>query len=375
MKKDPLTELRQQELAQKTAQLLIDPAAFKGEIDGLATALYTLRNSAGCVAQITNYGAKLVSLIVPDRNGDFADVVLGYDSIDRYVAGNADFGATVGRYANRIANAAFSLNGKTYSLAKNEPPNTLHGGEKSFRHVVWKGVQSDGQTLALTYYSKDGEEGYPGNLAVRVVYSLTEENALKIEYQATTDQETVINLTNHAFFNLAGQACADVLAQTLQINASSYTRVGKGNIPTGEIASIEGTPLDFRQETAIGARITADFEELHLAPIPGYDQNFVLDKKNGELDFAARMIDRQSGRVMELYTTEPGLQIYSAQHSTGEGKFIGKGGAAYRAHGSLCLEAQHFPDSPNQPNFPSTVLRVGEWYTQTTIYKFSTINE
>lgn len=358
--------------AQSADSLLVNPASFRKDVGGAMTELFTLKNKSGMLAQVTNYGAKLVTLIVPDRNGVPADVVMGYDNIDRYLTANPNFGATVGRYANRISNASFTLDGTTYQLTKNDGPNILHGGNKSFRHVVWKATQTDDSSVVLTYYSKDGEEGFPGNLSVRVVYSLTDTNDLMIEYQATTDKSTVINLTNHSFFNLAGHGNGNILGQLLQVNASAYTRVKAGFIPTGEIVPVEGTPMDFRKPMAVGSRIRDDYPELKLPATPGYDQNFVLDKKPGQLALAARMTDPQSGRVMELFTTEPGLQVFSGQNSTGTGGFVGKRGVPYQVYSSLCLEPQHFPDSPNRPEFPSTVLRPGEWYTQTSLYRFST---
>lgn len=353
--------------------LMVERAAFKGEVAGKPVDLFTLRNKAGMIAQVTNYGAKLVTLIVPDRDGRFDDIVMGYDSLERYRGGNANFGSTVGRYANRIGNAAFTLDGQTYALTKNDGPNTLHGGAVSFRQVVWDARQSDPASVALTYLSKDGEEGFPGNLSVRVVYSLTDANELKIEYQATTDKPTVVNLTNHSFFNLAGHGNGDILGEVLEVNASSYTPVKAGFLPTGQIAPVAGSPMDFRKATPVGARINDDFVELRLPAKPGYDQNFVLDKPAGELGLAARVTDPRSGRVLELLTTEPGLQVFSGQNSNGQGGFVGKRGVPYQIYSSLCLEPQHFPDSPNQPAFPSTVLRPGEWYAQTSIYRFSTV--
>jgi aldose 1-epimerase len=358
--------------AQSADSLLVDPASFRKDVDGAMTELFTLKNKSGMMAQVTNYGAKLVTLIVPDRNGVPGDVVMGYDNIDRYLTANPNFGATVGRFANRISNASFTLDGTTYQLTKNDGPNILHGGNKSFRHVVWKAAQAGDSSVALTYYSRDGEEGFPGNLSVRVVYSLTDTNELKIEYQATTDKSTIINLTNHSFFNLAGHGNGNILGQLLQVNASAYTRVKAGFIPTGEIVPVEGTPMDFRKPMAVGSRIREDYPELKLPATPGYDENFVLDKKPGQLALAARMTDPQSGRVMELFTTEPGLQVFSGQNSTGTGAFVGKRNVPYPVYSSLCLEPQHFPDSPNRPEFPSTVLRPGEWYTQTSLYRFST---
>lgn len=353
--------------------LLVERAAFQAEVNGRPVDLYTLRNKAGLLAQVTNYGAKLVTLIVPDRDGRPADIVMGYDSLNGYLKGNANFGSTVGRYANRIGNARFSLDGNTYTLTKNDGPNSLHGGAVSFRHVVWTATQSDPASVALTYLSKDGEEGYPGNLNVRVVYSLTDANELKIEYQAVTDKPTVVNLTNHSFFNLAGHGNGDILGELLEVNAARYTPVQPGFLPTGALAPVAGTPMDFRTPVAVGARINADFAELRLPAKPGYDQNFVLDKPAGALGLAARVTDPKSGRVLELLTTEPGLQVFSGQNSTGQGGFVGKRGVPYPIYSSLCLEPQHFPDSPNQPAFPSTVLRPGDWYTQTSLYRFSTV--
>jgi aldose 1-epimerase len=368
-----IVTLPQAALADGGDTLLVDRAAFEAEIAGKPVDLFTLRNKAGMLAQVTNYGAKLVTLITPDRDGRHADIVMGYDSLDGYLKGNANFGSTVGRYANRIGNASFTLDGATYALTKNDGPNTLHGGAVSFRTVVWTATQSDPASVALTYLSKDGEEGYPGNLNVRVVYSLTDANELRIEYQAVTDKATVINLTNHSFFNLAGHGNGDILGQALEVNASNYTPVKAGFLPTGTIASVAGTPMDFRKPTAVGARINDDFPELRLPAKPGYDQNFVLDKPAGDLGFAARVTDPKSGRVLELLTTEPGLQVFSGQNSTGQGGFVGKRGVPYHIYSSLCLEPQHFPDSPNQPTFPSAVLRPGGWYTQTSIYRFSTV--
>jgi aldose 1-epimerase len=358
--------------AQAPDSLLVSPAAFRKDVQGQATDLYTIRNKTGVIAQITNYGAKLVTLIVPDRNGTPADIVMGYDNIDRYLTANPNFGATVGRYANRISNASFTLDGTTYNLSKNDGPNILHGGNKSFRHVVWKATQPDESSVVLSYRSADGEEGFPGNLDVRVVYSLTPSNELRIEYRATTDKPTVINLTNHSFFNLAGHGNGDILGQLLQVNASAYTRVKAGFIPTGEIVKVEGTPMDFRKPTAVGSRIKDDYPELKLPATPGYDQNFVLDKKPGELALAATLTDPRSGRVMEVLTTEPGLQVFSGQNSNGAGGFVGKRDVPYQVYSSLCLEPQHFPDSPNRPEFPSTVLRPGATYSQLSVYRFST---
>lgn len=290
--------------------LLVSPDAFRKEVGGAMTELYTLRNKTGMMAQVTNYGAKLVPLIVPDRHGVPGDVVMGYDSIDRYLSANPNFGATVGRYANRIANASFTLDDKVYLLPKNDGPNILHGGDKSFRHVVWKAKQSAPNSVTLSYLSKDGEEGFPGNLDVSVTYTLSDDNAMKIAYQASTDKPTVINLTNHSFFHLGGHGNGDILSQLLEIKASHYTRAKAGFIPTGELVPVQGTPMDFRKPRPIGWRIQDDHPELKLGK-QGYDQNFVLDKTPGELALAARLIDLNSGRVMEVLTTEPGLQLFS----------------------------------------------------------------
>ena len=361
-------------IANSADSLLVPRDAFRKEVGGEITDLYTLKNKSGMAVQVTNYGAKLVTLIVPDRHGAPGDVVMGYDSIDRYLSANPNFGATVGRYANRIANATFSLDGKTYTLTKNDGPNILHGGNKSFRHVVWKAKQSAPNRVTLTYLSKDGEEGFPGNLNVSVTYTLTDDNAMKIDYQATTDKPTVINLTNHSFFHLGGHGNGDILRQLLEINASRYTRAKAGFIPTGELVPVEGTPMDFRKPRPVGLRIQDDNPELKLGK-QGYDQNFVLDKKTGELGLAARLIDLDSGRVMELHTTEPGLQLFSGQNSSGQGGFVGKRNVPYPIYSSLCLEPQHFPDSPNHPEFPSTALRPGQTYKQVSIYKFSVLKD
>ena len=324
-------------------------------------------------AAITNYGGAVVSLKVPDRNGTLEDIVLGYDSADGYVADKAFFGAIIGRYGNRIARAQFTLDGKTYTLAKNNGENSLHGGIKGFNKALWtaKGIPAkDGQALELTYLSKDGEEGFPGNLNVRVIYTLTDANELKIEYFATTDKKTVVNLTNHSYFNLlgVGPGMGDILGHMLMIEADKFTPVDSGLIPTGELRDVAGTPFDFRKPTAIGARINADDEQIKLGG--GYDHNFVLRRKAGEgISLAARVVEPASGRVMEVWTTEPGVQFYTGNFL--DGSAHGKGGVAYAKRSAFCLETQHFPDSPNQPKFPSVVLSPGAGYQTTTIYKFS----
>jgi len=346
-------------------------SSFGKTPEGEAIELYTLTNKNGVEAAITNYGGAVVSLKVPDREGNLGDVVLGYDSVDGYVADKNYFGAIIGRYGNRIGHAQFSLAGKTYTLAKNNGENTLHGGVRGFNKVVWTAKEvpaKGGQALELTYLSKDGEEGFPGNLKVRVVYTLTDTNELKIEYFATTDKKTVVNLTNHSYFNLAGPGSGDILRHILMIEADKFTPVDVGLIPTGELRDVAGTPFDFRKPTAIGARIGADDEQIKLGG--GYDHNFVLRRKAGEaMSLAARVTEPTTGRVMEVWTTEPGVQFYTGNFL--DGTVHGKGGIAYGKRSAFCLETQHFPDSPNQPKFPSTVLDPGAQYHTETVYKFS----
>jgi len=340
--------------------------------DGQPIDLYVLTNKNGVEAAITNYGGAVVSLKVPDRNGKFADVVLGYDSLDGYVNDKSYFGAIVGRYGNRIGHAQFSLDGKTYTLAKNNGENSLHGGIKGFNKAVWPAKElpvKNGQSLELTYLSKDGEEGFPGDLHVRVVYTLTDSNELKIEYSATTDKKTVVNLTNHTYFNLAGPGSGDILGHQLVIEADKFTPVDASLIPTGEFRDVQGTPLDFRKATAIGVRIDQDDEQLKLGH--GYDHNFVLRRAAGApISLAARVVEPNTGRVLEVWTTEPGVQFYTGNFLDGTAR--GKGGLTYARRSAFCLETQHFPDSPNQPKFPSVVLNPGEKYSTTTTYKFTT---
>jgi aldose 1-epimerase len=335
--------------------------------DGQQADLYTLTNKNGVEAQITNYGGTVVSLKVPDRNGKLDDVVLGYDNLEGYAAGKAYIGSTVGRYANRIAHAAFTLDGVTYALAKNDGDNHLHGG---FNKRLWtaKDVSGPaGQALELTYLSKDGEESFPGNLSVKVVYALTDKNELKIDYTATTDKDTVLNLTNHAYFNLAGQGNGDILQQQLMITADRFTPVDATSIPTGEIRSVKGTPFDFTTATAIGARIDQEDQQLKLGH--GYDHNWVLSSEPRALSLAAQAYDPHSGRMLEVLTTEPGIQFYTGNFLDG---IQGRNGKVYNRRYAFCLETQHFPDSPNHPNFPSTVLKPGQRFQSTTVYKFST---
>ena len=333
--------------------------------DGTTIDIYTLANEKGLRARLMTLGATLVSLEVPDRSGQLADVVLGYDSLDSYIKVPNYFGVTVGRYGNRIAKGQFKLNGVTYTLAKNNGENHLHGGIKGFDKVVWTGepVKEAGAVgVKFTYLSKDGEEGYPGNLSCTVVYTLTNDNELKISYEATTDKATPINLTNHSFFDLAGQGSGDILGHELMLNADRYLPVDKGLIPTGDLAPVKGTPMDFTTPTAIGARI-AQVEG-------GYDHCYVLNKTDASLTEAARLSDPVSGRMMDILTTEPGIQFYTGNFL--DGTITGKGGKVYNKHYGLCLETQHFPDSPNHPDFPSTILNPGQKFSSLTVHKFST---
>ncbi len=339
--------------------------------DGQPVDLFVLTNKNGAEASITNYGGAVVSIKVPDRNGRLADVVLGYDTVDGYVNDKSYFGALVGRYGNRIAHAQFVLDGKTYTLAKNNGDNSLHGGIKGFNKAVWTAKTfsgKDGQSLELSFLSKDGEEGFPGNLKVTVTYTWTDANALMIEYAATTDKKTVVNLTNHSYFNLAGQGNGDILGHLLTIEADRFTPVDSGLIPAGELREVAGTPFDFRKATAIGARIDQDDEQLKLGG--GYDHNFVLRRPAGSGEsLGARVVEPASGRVLEVWTIEPGVQFYTGNFL--DGKSPGKGGATYPKRSAFCLETQHFPDSPNQPKFPPVVLNPEERYHTITTYKFS----
>jgi aldose 1-epimerase len=342
--------------------------AFGKTADGKAVELYTLTNPRAQV-KIMTYGGIIVSLRVPDRDGKLGDVVLGYNNLDGYLKSSPYFGSITGRYANRIAKGKFSLNGRDYTLAKNNDENHLHGGLKGFDKVVWEAKElkvKNGVGVALSYLSKDGEEGYPGNLAVTVAYTLTDDNGLRIDYTATTDKPTVVNLTNHSYFNLAG--VGSILDHQIMINADRFTPVDATLIPTGELRSVKGTPMDFTKPAAIGARINQDDEQLKLGR--GYDHNFVLNGGDGKLKLAARVFEPTSGRVLEVYTTEPGVQFYTGNFL--DGSITGKGGQVYQQRYGFCLESQHFPDSPNQPKFPSTVLKPGQKYTSTTIYKFLT---
>lgn len=349
------------------AKQRIEKQAF-GKVDGTPVDLYTLTNDREMQAQITNYGGIVVSLRAPDRQGKFADVVLGYDNLESYVKQNPFFGCLVGRYANRIAKGKFTLDGKQYTLAVNNGENHLHGGLKGFDKRVWAAREvrgKDGVGLTLTLVSKDGEEGYPGNLSVTITYTLTNNNELKIDYAATTDKNTIINLTNHSYFNLAG--AGDVLGHEIMLNADQFTPVDKTLIPTGELQRVAGTPMDFTKSTAIGARINQEHEQLQFGG--GYDHNWVLNKTAGPLGLAARVHEPTTGRVMEVYTSQPGVQFYTGNFL--DGSITGKGGQVYHKRSGFCLETQHFPDSPNKTDFPSVILKPKEKYTQTTVYKFS----
>jgi aldose 1-epimerase len=315
------------------------------------------------------YGAIIVSIKIPDRNGRLGDVVVGHDNLEGYLTRSRFFGAVVGRYGNRIANGRFVLDGKTYQLAQNNGPNHLHGGTRGFDKVVWNGEivkEARGASVRFTRTSPDGEENYPGNLAARITYILTGKNELIIEYQATTDKPTHVNLTQHSYFNLAGDGSGDVLQHRLTLNANRYTPVDATQIPTGEIAPVEGTPFDFRKEMPIGARIDGDHPQLKIGS--GYDHNFVLTRNGNDLEQFARVVDPTSGRTLTVATTEPGVQFYSGNKL--DGSITGKSGHIYRTRTGFCLETQHFPDSPNKPAFPSTILRPGQEYRSTTVFSF-----
>jgi len=352
------------------AATLPDANAFHDTVNGQATALYILKNK-NVTAAITNYGARVVSLIVPDKNGVPTDVALGYDSIGSYIHGpETYFGAIVGRYGNRIAKGAFKLGGKTYNLAKNNGPNSLHGGKKGFGAVVWTAKQLDDHTVELSYLSKDGEEGYPGNLKAKVTYTLTDSNGLKISYEATTDKATVLNLTNHTYFNLNGQGSGTINNHTLRLNAGQYTPVDSTLIPTGKVEAVANTPFDFRTPTAIGARV--DNDNIQLKYGKGYDHNFVINRTAGDkgLALAATVQGDLSGIVMNVYTEEPGIQFYGGNFMEGTNTL--KNGKKDDHRSAFCLETQHYPDSPNQPSFPSTELKPGQTYQTTTVYQFGT---
>jgi aldose 1-epimerase len=337
--------------------------------DGTELRVYTLRNADGLEARIANYGGILVSLKVPDRDGKFSDIVLGFDKLEEYLKEHPCFGATIGRFANRIAAGDVCLDGVAYQLTRNNEGNHLHGGLMGFDKVVWAAKErqsADGPALDLRYVSRDGEEGYPGTLTVEVTYTLTNDNELKIEYTAATDKTTIVNLTHHSYFNLRDAGASDILAHELTIDADYFLPIDLSSIPTGEVRAVKGTPFDFTKLTPIGARIAQ--EDLQLVYGNGYNHNWVLNQPGQPSAPAAVVYDAVSGRVMEVFTTQPGLQFFSGNFPGG--KFGGKGGKTYPSRAGLCLEAQHYPDSPHQAGFPSTVLRPGEIYSQRTTYRF-----
>jgi len=359
----PTGEAGRQDSSAMTKKFSISARPF-GKLDSTEVTEYTLTNPAGMVVKLLNYGGTVTSILVPDNKGVNGDVILGFDSLAGYrQAGNPYIGALVGRYANRIDHAKFRLDGKTYSLGANDHGNTLHGGWKGFDKVIWQTIprsSDSGASLKLVYESRDGEEGFPGRLHAEVVYDLTADNGLRITYTATTDKPTPVNLTNHSYFNLAAGREPDALAHDLMLNADRFTDVNDQLIPTGRLPAVAGTPMDFTRAKKIGR---------DLGKVKGgYDHNFVLNKKPGDFALAARVYDSLTGRVMEVYTTEPGLQFYTGNFL--DGTLRGKNGMSYVQHYGICLEAQHFPNSPNQPSFPNTILHPGEVYRQVTLYKF-----
>jgi len=349
---------------------MISQQTFGKTQDGTAVDIFTLTNSNGVEVRAITYGGIIVSLRTPDKNGKLDDIVLGFDTLDSYLGKHPYFGAIIGRYGNRIGNAKFTLDGVEYKLAANNGPNSLHGGLKGFDKAVWKAqsLENDqGVGVVFTHTSPDGEEGYPGNLTAKVTYTLTNQNELIFDYEATTDKPTPVNLTQHTYFNLAGAGKGDVLGHEVLLNADSFTPVDSNLIPTGEIRKVAGTPFDFTKPTAVGARINQDDEQLKLAG--GYDHDFVINRRGEEPSHAARVYEPTSGRVLEVSTTQPGVQLYTGNFL--DGTLTGKGGHVYQKRSGLCLETQHFPDSPNKPDFPSTILRPGETYRSRTIFKFS----
>lgn len=346
---------------------IIREESFKGVHNGKPTGLFTLKNKNGLVAQVTNFGAILVSIFVPDSKGNFTDIVQGYDNITDYLNGNGPYmGAVCGRCANRIAKGKFTLLGKQYTLAVNNGPNHLHGGIKGFSKVIWDVINVSDSSIKLEYFSVDGEEGYPGNLRVSVTYTLTDANEVRLDYHATTDKSTVVNFAGHSYFNLAGEGSGSVYDHELMINGDFFTPTDETNIPTGEILRVKGTPMDFTKPKKIGSEIEKNDEQLKFGS--GYDHNWVLNHRNGTLGLAAVARDPLSGRIMEVFTTQPGLQLYTANWIDGE---KGKGDKKYGRRWSFCLETQHFADAINKPHFPSTILNPGEEYKHICIYKFS----
>lgn len=357
-----------QEVAETTLSGL-SKEKFVSEVDGKPTALYVLTNQQGAEACVTNWGGRLVSVMVPDKNGKMTDVVLGYDNIDQYVAyPDNNYGGLIGRYGNRIANAKFTLDGTEYNLPQNNNGHCLHGGPKGYHAVVWDAKQIDNQTLELTYLSPDGEAGFPGNLSVKVIYKLTDDNAVDIRYEATTDKATVVNLTNHSYFNLSGVPGSQIVDHQILIDADTFTAVDETLIPTGVFEPVEGTPMDLRQLVTVGKDIDNPYQQLAYGG--GYDHNWVLNNGGDITKVAAKVVSPTSGIVMEVYTNEPGIQFYAGNMMNKDGD-KGKLGVVYPVRGALCLETQHYPDSPNQSNFPSVVVRPGETYKSECIYKFS----
>jgi aldose 1-epimerase len=345
---------------------LPEASAFERTIDGKQNHLYILKNKTGAAIAVTNYGAYLVSILMPDKDGNLTSVALGFDNIDGLLKQGNYYGATIGRFGNRIAKGEFILDGVTYKLAINNGPNSLHGGKKPFSHVMWDAKQIDGQTVELTYFSPDMEEGYPGNLNVKVTYHLTDDNAIEIAYEATTDKATLVNMTNHTYFNLNGEGSGDILGHTMQIAASNYTPVDDTLIPFGTVDTVKGTPFDFTSPQKIGDRIDADNEQIKYGG--GYDHNFVLDAHDINTPIIKATGDK-SGISVEVYTDEPAIQLYTGNFMNGANNT--RGGKTDDRRTAFCLETQHFPDAPNQPSFKSTVLRPGEVYKTRTIYKFS----
>ena len=351
----------------KTEIKLLNKNDFFKNINGKETTIYVLKNRNGLVSEITNYGARVISLWVPDNNGNFDDIVLGFDNIDDYInAKEKYFGATIGRYGNRIKEGKFLINDKEYYLKKNNGLNHLHGGNMGFSDVVWNAKQIDNQTLELNYFSKNMEEGYPGNLNVKIIYHLNNKDELKIEYFAKTDESTHVNLTHHSFFNLLGAGNETINEHLLYINANSFTPVDETLIPTGNIELVANTPFDFSVPTKIGKRINQEDNQLNYGK--GYDHNYVLNNSQSEEIIAAKVYEKKSGRTLEVYTNEPGMQFYAGNFLSGT---IGKHGKSYKKRSAFCLETQHFPNSPNQKNFPSTILKPNEEYYSICIYKFS----
>jgi aldose 1-epimerase len=358
--------------AQSNSKPVLDvrKKSFGSTRDGRPIHLFTLTNSHGIEVRAMNYGAIITSVRVPDKKGATADIVLGHDTLEGYTPNPPYFGALVGRYANRIANGMFTLDGTKYTLPKNDGPNTLHGGLKGFDKVVWEGEaikDAKKSGVVFSYTSKDGEEGFPGNLKVKVTYTLNEENELAVDYEAVTDKATPLNLSQHSYFNLAGEGNGDILNTVLSINADRFTPVDTTLIPTGELRSVKGTPFDFTNSTRIGSRIDDKYEQLMLGR--GYDHNFVINRKGEGLELAARAYEPTSGRVMEVFTTQPGVQFYTGNFL--DGTVTGKQGHVYKHRYGFCLETQHFPDSPNHPDFPTTILKPGQTFRSRTVFKFS----